>query len=169
MEDGDAAEDGSADAFAARMRRAAVTRAQAHGDIQVLHTLPWHVPAARAGCSAPAAERCPCPLWALRGPGCQGCCLAGIVRCRAWHQLRSSDVEPQGAKRQAQPQADSGSDEDDEQGVSSQEDEFDARHRRVMAETSAKPAKLRPSTQVGALPHVCLRPAHGGVPAAPRV
>ena len=39
-------------------------------------------------------------------------------------------------------------DADDDDGSESAEDDFEARHRRVMAETAARPAVLRPSTQV---------------------
>lgn len=53
-------------------------------------------------------------------------------------------------ERSQQDQAEDDDDDadDEEQDASSEEDEFDARHRRVMAETRAKPAALRPSTQV---------------------
>lgn len=64
-----------------------------------------------------------------------------------------SPVPAQAVKRPAPAKAapdvsDDEVDDDDAEEASSEEDAFDARHRRVMAETRAKPAALRPSTQV---------------------
>ena len=53
--------------------------------------------------------------------------------------------------------AESGSDQEDGDGSGSEdkEDDFEARHRRAMAETAARPAVIRPSTQVKPASSVC--------------